>query len=234
MNRTELLNVAKPILFNTEMVQAIMDDYKKSTRRIANIATNIPCNDGCEHQFIRDDFCEGEPYTGYVCKHCGYGVSFPHMNTPVGTSFIRPKYNVGDILYVKETWNETTHGYNYKASPLGNSRDTYPWRPSVHMPKEAARIFLKVTDVRLERLQKIITGDYKTPINIKNEGLYTPCLRCKHFNGDCKDFIADNTCVLVDEWIKFWNGTVDKKKLKSFGWDSNPWVWVFDFERIDT
>ncbi|MCI9085742.1 MAG: hypothetical protein HFE51_04885, partial [Clostridia bacterium] len=129
-------------------------------------------------------------------------------------------------------------GYVYKAD--GNKNDIFKytgftpkWRPSIHMPKEAARIFLRVTDVRVERLQDIITGDYKTPLNINAEGLYEPCCRCTHVNGDCKDFISQNNCRLLNEFKDLWDSTIKKTDLYHYGWNANPWVWVIEFERLE-
>lgn len=92
MTRSEILQVAKPILFNTEMVRAILDGRKRATRRIAKIRTDVWCKaeGDTDHEFVRDDFCD-HIYTGYICRKCGYGVSPPHSRYPVGTSWIRPK-----------------------------------------------------------------------------------------------------------------------------------------------
>ena len=100
------------------------------------------------------------------------------------------------------------------------------------MPKEEARIFLRVTNVRVEKVQDVVTGDYRTPGNINAEGLYKPCEKCMHHNGDCKDFIRDNTCRLVNSFAALWNGTVSGSDLEVYGWAANPWVWVIEFERI--
>lgn len=209
MTREEILKTAKPILFNTEMVRAIKDGRKTVTRRAV----------------------KPQPV--------------------VLNSLVIPPYKVGDYLYVRETWtpfciNKSTcvnallshSDFCFKASldsKIYGCCDTLSckWHPSIHMPKEAARIFLRITDVRVERLQDIITGDYKTPININKEGLILPCTDCKHINGDCKNFIVQNSCILLDEFKKLWNSTVKKSDLDHYGWDANPWVWVIEFERVE-
>lgn len=135
----------KPILFNTEMVQSILGGRKTQTRR------KIPI-----------------PNYGYF------------MHVP--TASIRPPYQVGDILWVRETWQhvftvdvsdqpiEGTDRYIYYAdNPMpfgywvdtdtGEHKEQMPWKPSIHMPKEAARIFLRVTNVRVEQLQDITPDD---------------------------------------------------------------------------
>ncbi|MCX4256521.1 MAG: hypothetical protein OSJ54_06295 [Oscillospiraceae bacterium] len=182
-------------------------------------------------------------------------------DTPCYALVNKLSYKIGDILYIRETWCKYFHleddlvtpidgtgQYYYRAdgenpTPFNTflvQRDGYDeyldhplWKPSIHMPKEAARIFLRVTDVRVERLQDIITEDYKTPLNINREGLISPCCQCTHHNGDCKDFIAQNSCKLLDEFINLWNSTVKKSDLDKYGWEANPWVWVIEFERVE-
>ena len=139
----------KPILFNTEMVRAIMDGRKIETRRLVKDApentyrvepTNI-CADGTIYEW---DFLYGVPLAG--------GGSTDMYET------IRPRYQTGDILYVRETWckNNNYEEYYYKANREAKKPPyNLKWRPSIHMPKEAARIFLRVKDVKVERLCEI-------------------------------------------------------------------------------
>lgn len=127
----------KPILFNTEMVRAILDGRKTCTRRIIKAekvdnVLNSPARksnpDIPDAQFIK--------------------------------CLVDMKYEPGDILYVRETWKKAPNGYYYYESWQRNDiADITKWKPSIHMPKEAARIWLKVTDVRVERLQKITGQD---------------------------------------------------------------------------
>ena len=149
MTRTEILAVAKPILFNTEMVRAILDGRKTVTRRVA-----FPNKD--LREFPCKQYPEGWWLKGRVYKNWA--------NLPMGRFELSCKYGVSDILYVRETWAEleTVYGkpyYAYKAddSVLHHSsgENFQRWFPSIHMPKEAARIFLRVTNVRVERLQEI-------------------------------------------------------------------------------
>ena len=219
----------KPILFNTEMVKAILDGRKTVTRRVAkHIHPSVYCQ--CEycfdHEFIRDDFADGI-YTGYVCCKCGYGVSSPHSRYPVGTSFIRPLCQPGDILYVRETWNTTddcglfppwpstgTH-YMYLAdAPDSPEAKEARWRPSIHMPKEAARIFLRVTNVRVEQLWDITAEE---------------CVR----EGILKESLTEVGYKFTKEQFKnLWDSTVKPDDKYKYGWIANPWVWVIEFERI--
>lgn len=217
----------KPILFNTEMVKAILDGRKTVTRRITNISTEITCSFGntTNHEFVPDNFTGGTP-TGFVCRKCGFGVAPPYSRVPCGESLFRPRYWPGDILYVRETWQYAydTDGnenidynsgrYLYAADnptpfdgwimPDGTMRDSMPWRPSIHMPKEAARIFLRVTDVRVERLQDI------TDEQAISEGIV------RMF-----DHLSDAE---YDEWSA---RTCPGKKKEDHGW--NNYLWHGDF-----
>lgn len=212
----------KPILFNTDMVRAILDGRKSCTRRIVK-------------GFIPNDAKWG--YTAFTPKGCiscrgtfadGYG-----------EKFFKLPCEPGDILYVRETW-ERFECWNCKGDERGNcSKEPQKsvldktcgfymyratneisgdarWHPSIHMPKEAARIWLKVTNVRVERLQEI------TPQGAWKEGARCSCL---HPVPDC----AGNKTAFVN----IWNSTIKKSDLDWYGWSANPWVWVIEFERCE-
>lgn len=184
----------KPILFNAQMVRAILEGRKTVTRR----AVKFPR--GWNPKF-----------TGYIPDGA---VLYGSNNIPAAKAPVQ----VGDVLWVRETWSRMETGqYLYKAdnekpiSYLG-------WRPSIHMPREAARIFLRVTDVRVERLQDI------TPDQIDAEG--------------CKEWAYSATTGELlpsgPSWFKIaWDSTVKAKNMSTYSWDANPWVWVIEFERIN-
>ena len=215
----------KQILFNTEMVRAILMGQKTCTRRVVK-------------GFIPDDAVWG--YTAFTPK--GYISCRGTFPVGYGEKFFKLPYQKGDILYVRETWCrygklddfdhviEGTEKYYYLAdganptpyncflvqrSGYDEYKDTPVWHPSIHMPKEAARIWLKVTDVRVERLQDI---DGK---------------------GCVKEGIEEEPVKDVgDEFVKgmyhdLWDSTIKKSDIDRYGWDANPWVWVIDFERCD-
>ena len=187
----------KPILFNTEMVRAILDGRKACTRRLPR-------------KQIEEKYLE---YEEWVCAVA-----------PPGSTWLRekefykeyPPYKPGDILYVRETWcglpvNEAGH---FRGHPIYYYRadgDLRPegwrgaWHPSIHMPKEAARIWLKVTDVRVERLQDMTDDDAEA------EG--------------CFDYTS--TALGFPD---VWDSTIKKSDIDRYGWDANPWVWVIEFE----
>lgn len=197
MDRNELLAIAKPILFNTDMVVAILKNMKSETRRIARFIDGRNPN-----------------WTGYVRDGL---MLYNGTNEPC---IKKAPYKVGDYLYVRETWREHSPGfprmYIYKADYPVEYERKIRWHPSIHMPKKAARIFLRVTDVRLERLNDI------DDVGIRAEGI-TP-----HNIG-----IPDTPTTLLSRYAALWNTTVTKKELLRYRWEANPWVWVIRFERVE-
>jgi hypothetical protein len=190
----------KPILFNTKMVRAILDGRKDATRRIVK-------------GFIPDDAVWG--YTAFTPK--GYISCRGTFADGYGEKFFKLPCESGDILYVRETWKKAPNGYYYYEDWQRNDiADVTKWKPSIHMPKEAARIWLKVTNVRVERLQKI------APQGAWKEGARCSCL---HPVPDC----AGNKTAFVN----IWNSTIKKSDIDRYGWDANPWVWVIEFERCE-
>lgn len=193
----------KPILFNTEMAKAILEGRKTVTRRVVK-----PCSKNACGFYVVTRQSDG----------AFMGVYDYDENEMMYENSQTPPANVGDVLYVRETWSEWTGGYIYKAwsgpFPQPGEATIMNWHPSIHMPKEAARIFLKVTDVRVEQLQKIdIEG-------IRNEGLSSMAVHA----GDME--------IALEEWKILWDSTIKKDKLEFYGWDANPYVWVIEFEQI--
>lgn len=200
----------KPILFNTEMVRAILDGRKTCTRR--SVKGNIP-----------NDAIWG--YTGFTPK--GYISCRGVYADGYGEGFYKLPYLPGDVLYVRETWdwdpdNEVAKPYYYKAD--GDLRpEGYKgmgWSPSIHMPKEAARIWLKVTDVRVERLQDI------TDDGAKVEG-------ANWKNGRNVGWEEKMKRTATERFAEIWDSTIKKSDLDRYGWPANPWVWVIQFERCE-
>lgn len=193
------MNRVLSILFNTEMVRAILDGIKGSTRRIVK-------------GFIPNDAVWG--YTAFTPK--GYISCRGTFADGYGEKFFKLPCEQGDILYVRETWKKAPNGYYYYEDWQRNDiADVTKWKPSIHMPKEAARIWLKVTDVRVERLQEI------TIDGIRNEGISSMAVHA----GDME--------IALKEWKNLWNSTIKKTDLDSYGWEANPWVWVIEFERCE-
>ena len=187
----------KPILFNTKMVRAILDGRKDATRRIVK-------------GFIPDDAVWG--YTAFTPK--GYISCRGTFADGYGEKFFKLPCESGDILYVRETWKEAPKGYYYYEDwQKDDIADVTKWNPSIHMPKEAARIWLKVTDVRVERLQEI------TEVQAQAEG--------------CNSGLLTGACTARGQFEDLWNSTVKKSDIDRYGWDANPYVWVISFERCE-
>ena len=197
----------KPILFNTEMVRAILDGRKSCTRRIVKpqqLVGLLPdkCKNGVPEEFLKEKKLMFKPY----CNMTDIEL--------INTAYKAP-YQRGDILYVRETWCKGLERYIYRAD-YSDTEKFYrdgkeiemKWHPSLHMPKDAARIFLRVTNVRVERLQEITTNQ------IEQEGVETEYPHV--LNGEEKKYAFQN----------LWNSTIKKSDLDRYGWDANPYVWV--------
>lgn len=189
----------KPILFNTKMVRAILDGRKDATRRIVK-------------GFIPDDAVWG--YTAFTPK--GYISCRGTFADGYGEKFFKLPCESGDILYVRETWKKAPNGYYYYEDwQKDDIADVTKWKPSIYMPKEAARIWLKVTNVRVERLQDI------TSEQISREGVEVEYPHV--LNGEEKRYAFST----------LWNSTIKKSDLDRYGWSANPYVFVIEFERCE-
>ncbi len=199
-----------PILFNTEMVRAILDGRKDATRRIVK-------------DFIPDDAVWG--HTAFT--HKGYISCRGTFADGDGEKFFKLPCEPGDILYVRETWKKAPNGYYYYEDWQRNDiADITKWKPSIHMPKEAARIWLKVMNVRVERLQEI------TDEQAKREGIqYDECPT--GFTWKQETDMHNCYTTPIGAMQALWNSTIKKSDLDRYGWDANPWVWVIEFERCE-
>lgn len=208
----------KPILFSTPMVQSILRGEKTQTRRIINPQP------------------KAEKFSAIIG---GYD-SIPQMarfwtkneqNNPF-IEDIKLKYNVGDILLVRETWHPKRHNfpiglpYEYKATAKedGNPTDE-PWKPSIFMPKEACRIFLKLTNIRIERLNDITEADaiaegIERDI-FKVDSIPTMCYK---IYGNKKSWDEN----AINSYWSLWEQINGKES-----WFKNPFVFVYEFERTD-
>lgn len=215
----------KPILFNTEMVRAILDGRKTCTRRL------IKPQPDKKHiyplGFVTDSTEKKEVGCfGFAANE--YGGSIQYVKPPY-------RYAPGDILYVRETWKKAPNGYYYYEDWQRNDiADVTKWKPSIHMPKEAARIWLKVTDVRVERLQEM------KPVDVIKEGAYPDCWDCLNTYGESGSqccYGTEEQCSQCDEvmmeWEKLWTSTIKKSDIDRYGWNANLYVWVIEFERCE-
>lgn len=188
--------MTKPILFNTEMVQAILEGRKTVTRRLVKPQPKAALY----------------PMPGSMC----WPGCFANCEEE---RVYRPPLQTGDILWVRETWAEMPYGFVYRVDgeePDGWDCDDH-WRPSIHMPREAARIFLRVTNVQVEQLQEI------NGLHAKEEG----CDGYVHINPlyGCPE--------TVHNFKNLWDSTIKLADRGRYGWEANPWVWVIEFKRCE-
>lgn len=210
----------KPILFNTDMVRAILDGRKSCTRRLVK-----PQPDE-KHTYPLGFVTDSTEKKDVGCFGFGideYGGSIQYVKPPYG-------YAPGDILYVRETFIQAAaHTFWYKADDKSWMPKGLRWKPSIHMPKEAARIWLLVTDVRVERLRDITEDEA-----LKEGAQGVRCYHAAIGAFGCTDCM--NTGWLEPPKLEFmgiWDSTIKKTDLDRYGWDANPWVWVIEFERCE-
>lgn len=223
----------KPILFNTEMVRAILENRKTQTRRLVK-----PKHRGAAGFNVCFRKSTGE-FTGVYDWNDEESMYEDRTPAPC---------QPGDVLWVRETWQRLSdygeRHYEYRADyednePLRLDGRYITWRPSIHMPKEAARLFLRVKDVRIERLQDMSEEDaisegysgvcpgahtvyfsdgYAEPCHVGGEECHYGYWYCNHSIPEA--FGRD-----------IWDGTIKPADLPYYGWEANPWVWVIEFER---
>lgn len=199
-----------PILFNGDMVRAILDGRKTVTRRIVK---------------------HGKAYPGYHDRDVFTGAD---GNQHIDALYWKAPCQPGDIMYVRETFcpnyfDESIAGYwgdglrgnrnaykaDYRKEIVGDIVAEPKWTPSIHMPKKAARIWLKVKDVRLERLQEMTASE-----SVK-EGIQLP----KEYDTNERAYILG--------FADLWDSTIKNSDLDCYGWNANPYVWVIEFERCE-
>lgn len=210
----------KPILFNTEMVRAILDGRKTCTRRLVK-----PQPDE-KHTYplgFVTDSTEKKKVGRFGFGIDEYGGSIQYE---------KPPYQPGDILYVRETWCKgylmnAKERYYYKAD---DNDFLCTWHPSTNMPKQAARIWLRVMDVRVERLQEITE---KQACMEGTEPWDEVCYENNGWHPTFSDPDSGGDPNMIDGFHKLWNSTIKKSDIDRYGWDANPYVWVISFERCE-
>jgi len=228
---------SKPILFNTEMVRAILDGRKTMTRRVIK---KIPNHMHCGKNIMDWDLSGvGELKEGVLefSVQCDVDDFY--------TDYAVASYRPGDILWVRETWSRDESGeYVYRTNYGTTEDDSFPpsmfkWKPSIHMPREAARIFLRVTNVRVERLKKITLEDIKKE-GIKATGAWD-CMDYLDAFAELWDSIYAEPKAVINKEGEIlyyesypWEDIQETKEYKGKPWyvHGNPWVWVYEFERV--
>lgn len=217
LTRTELLKTAKPILFNTDMVRAILNGRKTATRRCVKPRSKDAC--GFYVTFRESD----NAFTGVY----DYDENERMFDNPQ-TQPCYPK----DILYIRETFRPLSdhprskfeYAADWSRKYFENSRNPKAcnggkWIPSIHMPKEAARIFLKVHDVKVQHLHNMTLDDFlKEGVTLRPEAFNDP----ENAYHQAKRIFAE----------EIWDKTLRKADREYYSWDANPWVWTIWFERI--
>ena len=199
----------KPILFNTEMVRAILDGRKTCTRRVIKPQ---PQSRLCYTYAGSHKGCIGKWTYPNRGAHEFWGEEYKlpeNIKDEELSKQWNPPYHTDDILYARETWKKAPNGYFYYEDWQRNDiADVTKWKPSIYMPKDAARIWLKVTDVRVERLQDMTDDDAEA------EG-------CFDYTSTALGF------------FDVWDSTIKKSDLDRYGWDATPYVFVIEFVKID-
>jgi len=215
-----------PIIFSTPMVQAILEGRKTMTRRIIGNGIN----------FLPDDteFLRFQNYADGTCRAIFHNGDEPgNVKCPYGKA--------GDILWVRETWSKTNRKevIIFKAPEMPEPT-AFRWKPSIHMPRKFARIFLRIDRIGVERLQAISPDDVKKEgvryrVIEKGSDMVSPLWRSGD-NGAIefmpkgfKDRPLNADELMYAHWAELWcdiNGRAS--------WDANPWVWVVEFSVIST
>lgn len=213
----------RPILFQTEMVQAILAGQKSQTRRTVKMPKEI------------EDARWG--YTAFTPPQ-HISVRGKHANGQYGESFVKCPYGMpGDLLWVRETWqnqqclycSEPVFVYKADEHDAFAANDLGRWKPSIHMPKAAARIWLKITDIRVERLHAIghqnaiREGVYEYTLE-DNPTDYPHIYKWKDYTDPQNAFYMPHSS-FKSLWVSI-NGPQS--------WRANPWVWVVSFEVVST
>ncbi|MBX9886660.1 MAG: hypothetical protein K2Y30_01845 [Flavobacteriaceae bacterium] len=213
-----------PILFSTVMVQAILENRKTQTRRLI------------KKKYGNTDIVWHEKHSGKtkLLVELQNDVPAPEITENGNTRFhvraydpITCPHNVGDILWVRETFRPLAQEvrsprFEYKATEEINLADK--WKPSLFMPKEACRLFLKIKSIRVERLQDISEED------AISEGAKD---RLRHSDLKVLEGLVDWTIPSPFAshqfgFLAIWC-TINGCK----NWLENPFVWVYEFEKIE-
>lgn len=189
----------RPILFSTEMVKAILrqGNPKTKTRRVIK-----------KLDIINDNGEDGLSY-----KNSNYSTNKSGFHTVVEKC---PYGQVGDILWVRETWCKHKGEYLYKADDIDVNE--FRWKPSIHMPKEACRLRLKIKSIRVERLLDISERDAIA------EGIQKDLLGYIDYLSRDDDYWSLDA---RNSYFSLWDKINGKNSHKE-----NPYVWVIEFERL--
>jgi hypothetical protein len=235
------MNKEKPILFSTPMVRAILEGRKTMTRRVIKLKYSNTHFEMRTDKYGTRLVEKQNEEPGITIRRNADGTT---TRTLLAVMDVNPKYKPGDMLWVRETWGDYAHDdpeshaafFMYRADyPQGAKTYEWPepdefgdkiicdlprWHPSMFMPREAARIFLRVTDVRPERLQ-----------DINNEDCYAEGAMEKGLCPPMRMLIRNTEGSIPRTNFRILWDSLNVKR--GYGWATNPWVWVYTFERIE-
>ena len=211
-----------PILFSAPMVRAILEGRKTQTRRVVGLGNSLINGIGCSRKYWESQRLDFErAWIDHGPSPAGN--PGPYLKVPATDEAVHRLYSrrwAGDRMWVRETWNTSENvrpaivePYIYGADLNSNgvTRWAARWRPSIHMPRDASRITLEITDVRVERLQDISESD------AMDEGVGALVTGARDGNPD------QYRTTFRDLW-----GSINGVK----SWAANPWVWATTFERV--
>lgn len=236
----------RPILFNTDMVKSILDGIKTVTRRCVKAKSKNACGfyvtfrksdnafmgvyDYDENEMQYDNQQTQPAYPGdilWVRETWRVGawdiqnqmIAFDYKDGTCGELTYIHDRELLERLVNQSREDAQKAGCKYNGADFIWKKGKSPcrWHPSIHMSKEAARIWLKVTDVRVERLQDI------SGMDVLKEGVNS------HVHPEADYFDVNQR----EMFQSLWNSTIDKKQIDTYGWEANPWVWVIEFERCE-
>ncbi|WP_338659038.1 hypothetical protein [Yersinia intermedia] len=227
----------KPILFNAEMVNAILSGRKTQTRRIMKVQPEYP-ELGLRRIIESTNSDDIGKYFWSQSDACG-------INKTRSKAFPCPLGQVGDQLWVREAFatglcTESTLAYRatHKTEDLEEGwGETIKWTPSIHMPRWASRINLLITGVRVERLNDISEQDAMAEgitakeviIEARYEGGGHVEITAERFffvGGDDEGYESAE-----EAFAELWDSIYGQKEGEN--WQANPWVWVINFERME-
>jgi hypothetical protein len=191
-----------PMLFSAPMIVALLNGTKTETRRLVKPQPSFTGASG-------DSF---EWHGGRKLLKLGYGAPYVHSNWTAVREAIEKcaVAQPGDILWCKETFCVQGGSVIYRATEpnqgCSDEEDMQPWTPSIFMRREYSRIRLLVKEVRCERLKSLNADAARA------EGISI---------RDCLNWHA------IADYAALWDSI-----NKDYPWKSNPWIWVYRFERI--
>jgi len=214
------------IIFSGPMVRAILEGRKTQTRRVIKPQPWQETATGPSGWY---------PAMGHPkAKHYG---SENHLRKGLAIDFClygQP----GDLLWVRETWYDAG-GRGVAPCCLGYVADgdhphgqTYRIRASIHMPRWASRVTLRLTDVRVQRVQEISDGDIEAE---GVPGMVAGKYQCTFCNGNGWNYTYPQGCPHCNgsglnprhHFLLAWDSLNAKR---GYGWDTNPWVWAISFQ----